>query len=78
MRTTAKKLKGHVNRLNKELNLPPNHAYSLDCNPSYGGYRLERKNGSIDISERLSVGEMRQYLLGMLEGVSWILSSTFV
>ena len=72
MRTSVKQLETYVKRINAELGLTRNFgnddkAYSLDYNPSYGGYRLERNKGSVDVSERLSAGEMRQFLLGMIE-----------
>ena len=62
MRTSRKKLRGYVERINAATG----RTYELDVMPS--GYRLVGSYGTRDVSERVSAGMMRQYLLGMIEG----------
>ena len=63
-RVTTKLLYELVEMLNRDL---PGRDFSLGC--AYGGYRLERKHGSVDVSQRLKAGELELFLRGMLEGI---------
>ena len=64
-RMTRTKLEGIVVVLNKEI---PGHDFSIGG--AYGGYRLERKKQSVDVSPRGTKQECYDYIRAMLEGVT--------
>jgi hypothetical protein len=69
MRTTAKDLQQYATVINSRLELPPERAFYVQY--AYGRPRLEQYvgKGSRDVSPRLTPGELKQYLDGMLEGM---------
>jgi len=69
MRTTKRNLQGLVNLLNARTG----DSYILGY--AHGQYRLERKSkvGTIDISPRLSTGELYRWIQALLIGmeIAW-------
>lgn len=63
-RITRQQLEIMIDVLNKEI---PGADFSIGG--AYGGYRLERKGQSVDVSPRGTKRECYDYIRAMLEGV---------
>lgn len=66
-RTTSKELEEFVEFLNKETG----NLYDFSIGYAYGGARLERKGGSVDVSPRLSKGELREWMSAFAAGLDY-------
>lgn len=44
--------------------------YDFSIGRSYGGYRLESKNGSVDVSPRLSARGLQQWMFAFIAGLN--------
>jgi hypothetical protein len=64
-RTTNKDLETFVELLNKGTD----NLYDFSIGHAYGGVRLERKAGSVDVSPRLSRGELYEWMSAFAAGL---------
>ncbi len=51
------------------INARTKNQYDFTIGHAYGGVRLERKGGSVDVSPRLSMGELREWMHAYLDGI---------
>ncbi len=62
-RTTNEQLNSLCQHLNDKTGLD----FSIDH--AYGGVRLVRKHGSVDVSYRLRKGELHTWMLAFMDGI---------
>ena len=72
-RTTDKELESICERLNQDTG----GAYDFSLGYAYGGVRLERKGGSVDVSPRLTKGELKTYMHAFLDGLTYATSAGY-
>lgn len=53
------------------INKATGNTHDFTIGHAYGGVRLERKGGSVDVSPRLSKGELRAWMHAFLEGIDF-------
>ena len=63
---TMDRLRNLVAILNRETR----NQFDYDLDPAYGGQRLVRKQGSIDVSPRLSKGELYEWIHAYRQGIA--------
>ena len=66
-RTTKHELQLLVDMINRRLGLNDDQAFTLGY--AYGGVRVERARGSVDVSPRGTKAETASYLHAFLDGV---------
>ena len=66
-RTTDQQLEELCDQLNKGTS----QRYDFSIGHAYGGVRLERNAGSVDVSPRLTKGELHEWLLAFIAGLDY-------
>ncbi len=64
-RTTDKQLESLCQHLNDKTG----NAHDFSIDHAYGGVRLVRKHGSVDVSYRLRKGELHTWILAFMDGI---------
>jgi hypothetical protein len=72
-RTTDKELEA----ICSGLNIATDNRYGFGLDSAYGGMRLVRKNGSVDVSPRLSKGELREWLHAFGTGMNYAIKEGY-
>jgi hypothetical protein len=72
-RTTDKELEA----ICSGLNIATDNRYDFSIGHAYGGVRLEAKRGSVDVSPRLTKGELRDWMHAMATGMNYAIKAGY-